>query len=145
MVYIDVPSYPPPALPVQTPPSPEWTSGSLPFSPSPSIVPLPISSPMISLTVPSPVVSLATAKAGGFLTELGAQVKMQRGLIHDHMVRLWELSPALFERSLEHKHEMTVVMFRALWRPVLALKAWAGHRAVGDERSCYFFGAGEGP
>ncbi|GJR07046.1 hypothetical protein Tco_0530030, partial [Tanacetum coccineum] len=63
MVYIDVLSYPPPP-PVQTPPSNEWTSGSLPISPSPSVIPSP----------------------------------MQRGLIHDHAVRLEELSPALFER-----------------------------------------------
>ncbi|GKF42372.1 hypothetical protein Tco_0125714, partial [Tanacetum coccineum] len=41
--YIDVPAYPPPAPPVQTSPSPEWSSGSLPISPSPSIVPSPIS------------------------------------------------------------------------------------------------------
>nr|GFD24560.1 hypothetical protein [Tanacetum cinerariifolium] len=54
MVYIDVPIYPPLAPPILTPPSPEWTSGSLPISPSPSVVPLPVSSPMIPLTVPSP-------------------------------------------------------------------------------------------
>ncbi|GKC82149.1 hypothetical protein Tco_1137866, partial [Tanacetum coccineum] len=42
MVYIDVPAYPPPTPPVQTPPSPEWSFGSLPISPSPSIVPSPI-------------------------------------------------------------------------------------------------------
>ncbi|GJY47066.1 hypothetical protein Tco_0436129 [Tanacetum coccineum] len=41
MVYIDVPTYPPPQ-PVQTPPSPEWTSGSLPISPSHSVVPSPV-------------------------------------------------------------------------------------------------------
>ncbi|GKE00814.1 hypothetical protein Tco_1388797, partial [Tanacetum coccineum] len=98
MVYIDVPAYPPPAPHVQTPPSPEWSSGSLPISPTPSIVPSPISSPMIPLTVPSPVATPATAKPEGFLTELGAQVEMQGGLIHDHAVRLEELSPALFER-----------------------------------------------
>ncbi|GKA37103.1 hypothetical protein Tco_0723668 [Tanacetum coccineum] len=72
MVYIDDPAYPPPAPPVQTPPSPEWSSGSLPISPSPSIVPLPISSPMIPLTVPSPVATPATDETEGFLTELGA-------------------------------------------------------------------------
>ncbi|GJV14307.1 hypothetical protein Tco_1359630 [Tanacetum coccineum] len=33
MVYIDVPAYPPPAPPVQTPSSPKWSSGSLPISP----------------------------------------------------------------------------------------------------------------
>ncbi|GJY23897.1 hypothetical protein Tco_0397555, partial [Tanacetum coccineum] len=36
MIYIDIPNYPPP---VQTPPSPEWASGSLPISPSHSDVP----------------------------------------------------------------------------------------------------------
>ncbi|GKA38768.1 hypothetical protein Tco_0731319 [Tanacetum coccineum] len=70
--YIDVPAYPPPTPPVQTPPSPEWSSGSLPVSPAPSIVPLPISSPMIPLTVPSLVASPATAEAEGFLTEFPA-------------------------------------------------------------------------
>ncbi|GJR88493.1 hypothetical protein Tco_0212504 [Tanacetum coccineum] len=40
----------------------------------------------------------AAVKTGGFLTELGAQVEMQGGLIRDHAVRLEELSPALFER-----------------------------------------------
>ncbi|GJV58027.1 hypothetical protein Tco_1459032 [Tanacetum coccineum] len=59
--YIDVPAYPPRAPLVQTPPSPEWSSGLLPVSPSP-----------------------AMAEAEGFLTELGARVKMQGGLIHDH-------------------------------------------------------------
>ncbi|GJV17007.1 hypothetical protein Tco_1362330 [Tanacetum coccineum] len=70
--YIDVPAYPPPAPPVQTPPSPEWSSGSLPISPAPSTVSSPISSPMILLTVPLSVASPATAEAEGFLTELGA-------------------------------------------------------------------------
>ncbi|GJT38188.1 hypothetical protein Tco_0938053 [Tanacetum coccineum] len=70
MVYIDVPAYPPP---VHTPPSPEWTSSSLPISPSPSI----------------------------------------------------ELSPALFERSLEYEQERVTLTFGAIWRPVLALESWA--------------------
>ncbi|GKF82142.1 hypothetical protein Tco_0243798, partial [Tanacetum coccineum] len=55
MIYIDVPDYPPPAPPVQTPPSPDWTPGSLPVSPSLSDVPSHVSSPMVPLTVPSPV------------------------------------------------------------------------------------------
>ncbi|GKB64049.1 hypothetical protein Tco_0920235, partial [Tanacetum coccineum] len=108
MVYIDVPVYPPPAPPIQTPPSPEWTSGSLPISPSPYIVPLPISSPMILLTVPSLIAKPATAETEGFFTELGAQVEMY-GF-----------------RSLEHEQERVAVTFRALWRPVLALESWAG-------------------
>ncbi|GKA09136.1 hypothetical protein Tco_0688467, partial [Tanacetum coccineum] len=98
MVYIDVLVYPPPPPPIQTPPLIEWTSGLLPISPSPFVVPSPISSPMIPLTVPSPVALPATAETEGFLTEIGAQVKMHEGLIHDHAVRLEELSAALFER-----------------------------------------------
>ncbi|GKE38005.1 hypothetical protein Tco_1461410 [Tanacetum coccineum] len=74
MVYIDVPAYPPPAPPIQTPPSPEWTSGSLPISPSPFVVPSPVSS---LLTVSSPVATPAAVETEGFLTELGAQVEMQ--------------------------------------------------------------------
>ncbi|GKD90887.1 hypothetical protein Tco_1366394 [Tanacetum coccineum] len=126
MVYIDVPTYPTPAPHVQTPPSPEWMSGSLLISPSPSIVPLPVSSPMF---------------------------RCMRGLIGDHVVRLEELSPALFERyvrdigelfmrsgavrdeifsqryrfrSLEYEQERVAVTFGAIWRPVLALESWAG-------------------
>nr|GEU32713.1 hypothetical protein [Tanacetum cinerariifolium] len=72
IAYIDVPAYPSPAPLVRTPPSPEWLFGSFPISPAPSIIPLPISSPMISLIVPSPVASPATVEAEGFLTELGA-------------------------------------------------------------------------
>ncbi|GKC14951.1 hypothetical protein Tco_1011733 [Tanacetum coccineum] len=75
-VYIDVPAYPPPAPPVQTPPHLKWSYGSLPISKAPFIVPSPISSPMIPLTVPSPVASPAMAETEGFLTELGAWVEM---------------------------------------------------------------------
>ncbi|GJT64921.1 hypothetical protein Tco_1016401 [Tanacetum coccineum] len=152
-VYIDVPTYPQPAQLVQTPPSPEWSSGSLLVSLAPSIIPSPILSPMISLTIPSPVATPATAEAGGFLTELGARVEMQGGLIYDHTVRLGELSPALFERydrdigelftrsrgirdeifsqryrfrSLKHKQERVAVTFGVIWRPVLAPESWAG-------------------
>ncbi|GJZ58503.1 hypothetical protein Tco_0613997 [Tanacetum coccineum] len=123
----------------------------------PSIVPSPISLPMIPLAVPSPVASPVTAETKGFLTELGARVEMQRGLIRDHTVRLQELSPAFFEmydrdirelftrsgavrdeifsqryrfRSLEHEQERVAVIFGAIWRPVLALESWAGQTDV---------------
>ncbi|GJS81367.1 hypothetical protein Tco_0747908 [Tanacetum coccineum] len=76
ITYIDVLAYPPPAPPAQTPPSPEWSSSSLPISPTPSIVPTPILSPMISLTFPSSIASLAMAEAGGLLTKLGAHRPM---------------------------------------------------------------------
>ncbi|GJX82988.1 hypothetical protein Tco_0332469 [Tanacetum coccineum] len=67
----------------------------------------------------------ALVKTEGFLTELGAQVGMQRGLIRDHAVQLEELSPALFERSLECEQEKIAVTFEAIWRLMLALEAWA--------------------
>ncbi|GKA90942.1 hypothetical protein Tco_0812812 [Tanacetum coccineum] len=67
-------------------------------------------------------------------------------LIRDHVVRLEDLSPALFERyftrlgavrdkilshryrfrSLEYEQERVAVTFRAIWRPLLALESWAG-------------------
>ncbi|GJZ28418.1 hypothetical protein Tco_0573065, partial [Tanacetum coccineum] len=80
--------------PERTPPSPEWTSSLLPISPSHSNVPSPISSPMIPLTVPSLVATPVAVETEGFMTELGAQVEMQGGLIRDHAVRLEELPPA---------------------------------------------------
>nr|GFA38302.1 hypothetical protein [Tanacetum cinerariifolium] len=100
--YIDVPAYPPPAPPVQTPPSPEWSSGLFPISPIPSIVPSPISSPMISLIVSSPVAS--------------PRPEAVRDEIFSQRYRF---------RSLEHEQERTDVMFGALWRLVLALEAWS--------------------
>ncbi|GKA45458.1 hypothetical protein Tco_0738254 [Tanacetum coccineum] len=124
MIYIDIPDYPPPAPPVQTPPSPDDT-GHLPSVAIHSDVPITQSSPMIPLTVPSPVATPAAVETEGFLTELGAQVEMQEGLIHDHAIRLEELSPALFERSLEYEQERVAMTFRAIWRPVLAFETWA--------------------
>ncbi|GKB63503.1 hypothetical protein Tco_0919689 [Tanacetum coccineum] len=131
IAYIDVPAYPPPAL--QTPLSLEWSSGSLLISPAPSIIPLPISSPMIPLTVPLFVASPATTETERFLTELGARVEMQGGLIRDHTIRLGSgaVRDEIFSqrcqfRSLEHDQERVVVTFRAIWIPVLALESWAG-------------------
>ncbi|GJU94134.1 hypothetical protein Tco_1318890 [Tanacetum coccineum] len=95
-VYTNIPAYVPSVAHVQTPPSPEWSSGSLPISPS------------------SPV---------------GAQLELHRSILHDHTHRLDVLPPTLFtdiDRSLEREQERTAVTFGALWRPVLASKAWAG-------------------
>ncbi|GKE68123.1 hypothetical protein Tco_1526195, partial [Tanacetum coccineum] len=128
MVYINVPTYPPPP-PVQTLPSNEWTSGSLPISPSPSVIPSPISSPMISLTVPSPIASLVTAETRGFLTELGAQrYDMDIGELftRSEVVRDEIFSQRYRFRSLEYEEERVAVTFGVIWRPVLALDSWAG-------------------
>ncbi|GJV93593.1 hypothetical protein Tco_1541406 [Tanacetum coccineum] len=56
----------------------------------------------------------------------GSSSRDAGGLIRDHAVRLEELSPALFERSLEYEQERVAVTFGAIWRPVLALESWAG-------------------
>nr|GEY84533.1 hypothetical protein [Tanacetum cinerariifolium] len=45
-VYIDIPTYAPPAIPILTPSSPWWSLGSLPVSPSSLVVPSPIASPV---------------------------------------------------------------------------------------------------
>ncbi|GKA01338.1 hypothetical protein Tco_0674003 [Tanacetum coccineum] len=82
---------------------------------------------MVPLTAPSPIASPATAETKGFLTELGAQVEIQEGLICDYAIQLEELSPALFERILEYEQERVAVTSGAIWRPVLALEeSWAG-------------------
>ncbi|GKC59838.1 hypothetical protein Tco_1087436 [Tanacetum coccineum] len=109
IAYIDIPAYPPPA---QTPPSLEWSSGSLPVSPAPFVVPSPILSPMISLTVPSLIASLVTALTATILVD-------EDQFIDDatHFVC----------GSLKLEHERAAVTFGALWRPVLALEAWARH------------------
>ncbi|GJS54204.1 hypothetical protein Tco_0627566 [Tanacetum coccineum] len=155
-VYIDVPTYPPSAPPVQTPPSPDWTPGSLLISLSHSDVPSPVSSPLISLTVPSPV---ATPTATILVDEdqfieVGAQLELYGSILQDHTQRLDAMPPTLFAeidrdvrelytrswavrdeifsqryqlRSLEQDQERANMTFRALWRPVLALETWAGH------------------
>ncbi|GKD33982.1 hypothetical protein Tco_1249491 [Tanacetum coccineum] len=101
-----------PTLTTWTSPSPEWSSGSLPVSPAPSIVPSPISSPMRPLTVPSLIASPATAETEGFLTKSGAD----KDEIFSQRYRF---------RSLEHEQERVAVTFGAFWRLVLALELWA--------------------
>nr|GEZ92431.1 hypothetical protein [Tanacetum cinerariifolium] len=49
-VYTDIPAYVPLAAVVQTPPSLEWSLGSLPVSPSSLVVPSPIASPVATST-----------------------------------------------------------------------------------------------
>ncbi|GJV86025.1 hypothetical protein Tco_1525923 [Tanacetum coccineum] len=72
MIYIDIPDYPPPAPPVQTLHSPEWTYATP-----------------------------ATVETEGFLTELGAQVEMQGRLIHDHAGENQDLRLQLAEERRE--------------------------------------------
>ncbi|GJZ44605.1 retrotransposon ORF1 [Tanacetum coccineum] len=99
--------------------SPKWSSGSLPVSPS-------------SLLVPTPVASLVTALVANIAVdedeylEVGAQLELHGGILHDYTQHLYSLPPALF-RSLQREQERITMTFGASWRPVLALEAWAGH------------------
>ncbi|GJU88835.1 retrovirus-related pol polyprotein from transposon TNT 1-94 [Tanacetum coccineum] len=126
MVYIDVPAYLSPATPIQTPPSPEWTSGSLPISPSPSVVPSPVSSP---LTVSSLV---ATPTAYDWIEELlPALFQRYDRDIGELFTRSGAVRDEIFSqryrfKSIEYGHERVVVKFGAIWRLVLALESWAG-------------------
>nr|GEX43428.1 hypothetical protein [Tanacetum cinerariifolium] len=95
------------AVPVQTPPSPEWSLNSLPISPSSPIVPSPIASLVATL------VSTISVDEGQVL-EVGAELELYGIILYDHTQRLDTLSPTLFEgydRDL---------------RLILALEAWAG-------------------
>ncbi|GKB87828.1 hypothetical protein Tco_0960100 [Tanacetum coccineum] len=96
----------------------------------------------------------ATRRHALELTESGEHVEFQGGLIYDHAQRLDALPPTLFAdidrdvrelytrsralkdeifsqryrfRSLEREQEWATMTFGALWRPMLALEAWAGH------------------
>ncbi|GKC79194.1 hypothetical protein Tco_1129968 [Tanacetum coccineum] len=129
--YIDIPTYPPPTLHAQTPPSSEWSSGSLPIFPAPSVVPSPILSSMISLTVPSPIASPVATPTTIILVDEDQFIEINRD-VRELYTRSEAVRNEIFSyryqlRSLEHEQERIVVTFRALWRPVLALEACAGH------------------
>ncbi|GJS72194.1 hypothetical protein Tco_0705035 [Tanacetum coccineum] len=124
-VYTNILTYAPLVAPVQTSPSLEWSSGSLPVSPSSPVVPSPIASPVAT---PAATISVDDDQ---FL-EVGAQLELHGSILHDHTQRLDALPPTLFEgydrfRSLEREQKRATLTFGALWRLVLALEAWAGH------------------
>ncbi|GJY52554.1 hypothetical protein Tco_0443401 [Tanacetum coccineum] len=112
MVYTDIPTYVPLVAPVQTPPSPEWSLGSLPVSPSSPLVLSPI-----ALLVATPAATISVDE-DQFL-EVGAQFELHRIILHDHTQRLDELPHTLFEGYDRYLRELYT-------RPLLALEAWAG-------------------
>ncbi|GJX58448.1 hypothetical protein Tco_0289838 [Tanacetum coccineum] len=108
IVYIDI-EFDAPLVhaPVQTPASPEWSSGSLPVSPASLTIPTLVASP-----VPTTAISSgqrgdsfpAFSRLGGL--ETGAQ---------------WSQATITFVALWTTTHTSG-----ALWRPVLAIEAWAG-------------------
>ncbi|GKF85963.1 hypothetical protein Tco_0253790, partial [Tanacetum coccineum] len=117
MVYIDAPVYPPLALLVQTPYLPEWTFGSLPISPSPSIVPSPVSQDAGGLIRDHAVrlEELSPALFERYNRDIG-ELFTRSGAVRDGI-----FSQRYRFRSLEYEYERVVVTFGAIWRPVLAL------------------------
>ncbi|GJS65445.1 hypothetical protein Tco_0680009 [Tanacetum coccineum] len=141
-IYTDIPvDLPPARVPVQTPPSPDWSFGSLPVSPLSPAVPTPVASPVTTLA------ATIAVDEDEFL-EVGAQLELHGSILHDHMQRLDALPPTLFEgydrdlrelytrsgavrdeifsqryrlRCLEQEQKRATVTFGALWRPMLAL------------------------
>nr|GFA71160.1 hypothetical protein [Tanacetum cinerariifolium] len=89
-VYTDILNYVPPVAPVQILPSLEWSSCSLPVSPSSPIVPTLVASP-----VTTPVATIAVDE-DKFL-EVATQLKLYGSILHDHTQRLDALPPTLFE------------------------------------------------
>ncbi|GJT30593.1 hypothetical protein Tco_0910868 [Tanacetum coccineum] len=104
---VDTATSEPLVAPVQTPISPEWSSGSLPVSPSSPVVPSPIASPVAT---PTATISV------------DHKLYTRSGVVRDEI-----FSQRYRFRSLEREQERTTVTFRALWRLVLALEAWARH------------------
>ncbi|GJT32729.1 ribonuclease H-like domain-containing protein [Tanacetum coccineum] len=91
-VYLDIEIDPRSCAPVQTPSSPEWSSGSLPISPAFLTVPSPIASPV---TTPAATIAVDEDE---FL-DVGTQLELHEIILHDHTQRLDALPPALFEVS----------------------------------------------
>nr|GEZ70677.1 hypothetical protein [Tanacetum cinerariifolium] len=101
----------------ETPPSPEWSSGSLPISPSSPVVPSPITLPVATPTATILVDEDQFLEAGD-VRELYTRYKAVRDKIISQRFRF---------KCLERERERATVAFGALWRLVLALEAWAGH------------------
>ncbi|GKA50721.1 hypothetical protein Tco_0743794, partial [Tanacetum coccineum] len=89
-VYTDILTYVPPVVHVQTPPSPEWLSGSLLVSPSSPVVPSPIASLVTTLA------ATISVDEDQFL-EVGAQLELYKSILLYHTQCLDALPPTLFE------------------------------------------------
>ncbi|GJR65060.1 hypothetical protein Tco_0011125 [Tanacetum coccineum] len=150
-VYTNILTYVPVAAPIKTPSSLEWSLGSLLVSPSSPVVSSPIGSlvatPAATISVDEDqfievraqlelhesilhdhtqrLDALPPTLFEGYDRDLRelyigqGQLEMRvRDDIFSQMYRF---------RSLKREHERATVTFRALWRIVLALEAWAGH------------------
>nr|GEU39582.1 ribonuclease H-like domain-containing protein [Tanacetum cinerariifolium] len=101
---------------IWTPPSPGWSFGSLPASPS-------------SLSITTPVASLVTTPAATIAVgedeflEVGVQLELHESIFLDHTQCLDALPPALFKG---YYRDLMELYTSAIWRPILALEACLG-------------------
>ncbi|GJU64071.1 hypothetical protein Tco_1245906 [Tanacetum coccineum] len=110
-VYTDILTYVPLAAPVQTPPSPEWSLGSLPVSPSSLVVPSPIALSVATLTATiSRLDALPPTLFEGYDRDL-RELYTRSGAVRDEIF----LQRYRF-RSLEREQERATVTFSAIWR-----------------------------
>ncbi|GKE66232.1 hypothetical protein Tco_1520393, partial [Tanacetum coccineum] len=100
-VYTDVPAYAPQVAHVQTSPSPEWSSGSLPISPSSHVVPSPIASPRLDALPPTLIADIDRD-----VRELYTRSRVVKDEIFSQRYRF---------RSLECEEVRTVMTFGALY------------------------------
>ncbi|GKD07921.1 hypothetical protein Tco_1187606 [Tanacetum coccineum] len=115
-VYTDIPVYVPPAVPVQTPPSPEWSSGSLPISPSSPIAPSPVASPVATLIA---TIADHTQHLDAMAPTLFADIDRD---VRDLYTRSRAVRDEIFSqryrlRSLEQEQDRAASTFGALWSP----------------------------
>ncbi|GKD57854.1 hypothetical protein Tco_1291241 [Tanacetum coccineum] len=104
-VYTNILTYAPPTAPVLTPPSPEWSLGSLPVSPSSLVV----SSPIASLVAtPATTISVDEDQFLEYLRELYTISGAVRDEIFSQRYRF---------RSLEREKERATMTFSAIWKP----------------------------
>ncbi|GKD84967.1 hypothetical protein Tco_1356121 [Tanacetum coccineum] len=115
-VYTNIPTYVPLTAPVQTPPSPKWSLGSLLVSPSSSVVPSPIASPVANLAT---TISVDEDQILEVYDKDLRKLYTRSGVFRDEI-----FSQRYRFRSLEQEQERAMVMFSAIWRTILALEAW---------------------
>nr|GEU68251.1 hypothetical protein [Tanacetum cinerariifolium] len=116
-VYIDILAYVPLAAPVQTPPSPKWSIGSLPVSPSSPVVLSPIAFLVATPTTTISVDDDQFLEVGGNIDRDVRELYTRSGAIRDEIF----LQRYRF-RSLGREQERATMTFGALLRAVLALE-----------------------
>nr|GEU86276.1 hypothetical protein [Tanacetum cinerariifolium] len=96
----------------------ELGESSVPISPSSPVVPSPIASPV---TTPAATISVDEDQfLEGYDKDL-RELYTRSAVVRDEIF----LQRYSF-RSLEREHERATVTFSVIWRPILALEAWAG-------------------